>query len=159
LGPGAATLRGAASLLALSGWLYANGALWATPDPARRSYQLYGLEQFASAPAAAARIQQLCPEGKPLFLWGDEAELFYLARRAPASRFLFSYPFTGEAPPWPGGAAELRAALSRPDLGGAVVSKPFDARDPLQMEIQSLIDQRFIADDSVRPYLIGKARP
>jgi hypothetical protein len=158
-GRGGTWLRGVASAGALLGWLYCNAALWATPDPAQRSYHVFGLEQFAAAPAAAARIQALCPEDKPLFLWGDEAELFYLARRAPASRFLFSYPFTGEAPPWPGGENELRAAISRPDLGSAVVSKAFDARDPLQMEIQSLIEQRFIADDSVRPYLIGKARP
>jgi hypothetical protein len=146
-------------LLAGAGWLYANGALWTERDGGKRSYHIYGLEHFAAAPAAAARLQALCPPDQPVFLWGDEAQLYYLAKRVPASRFLFSYPFTGEAPPWPGGAAELRAAFSRPDLGAAVQSKPLDARDPLQMEIQSHLEQRFEADYSVRPYVIGKPRP
>jgi hypothetical protein len=156
---GQAFLRGSLLGLALLGWLYANGALWVERDPARRSYQIFGVEHFAAAPAAAVKIDAVCPADKPLFIWGDEAELYYLARRAPASRFLYTYPFTGEAPPWPDGAAELRAALGRSDLGAAVMSKALDALDPLQMEVQSLLQQRFDADPSVRPYLIGKPRP
>lgn len=156
---GQALLRGLLLATALLGWLYANGALWVQRDPAQRSYHLYGLEHFAAAPAAAAKIQAICPPEKPIFVWGDEAQLYYLSRRAPASRFLYTYPFTGEAPPWPDGAAELRAALGRADLGAAVMSKALDANDPLQMEIQSQLQQRFEADPSVRPYLIGKPRP
>jgi hypothetical protein len=159
LGRGQRALRAGLLLLAAGGWAYSNGALWSAQDGGERSFQVFGISHFAAAPAAAGLIQRSSTPDKPIFIWGDEPQLYYLSRRVPASRFLYSYPFTGEAPPWPDGARQLRASLHSPWVGAVVLAKPLDARDPLQMEILDVFQSRFEPDHSVPPYIIGRPLP
>lgn len=157
--PGRRALRGGLAALGFAGWLYCNAQLWAAPDGGARSVHLFGLSNFAAAPQAAARLQAISTPDKPLFIWGDEPQLYYLAKRVPATRFLYTYPFTGEAPAWPDGPRELRAALHSPWIGAAVLAKPLDARDPLQMEIEQVLQERFDPDNSVPPFILGRPKP
>lgn len=149
--------RGGILALALLGWGVCNAPLWSAPDGAARSRLIYGLDNFAQAPKAAEWIRNHSRPQQRLFVWGDEAELYYLSQRAPASRFLFTYPFTGEAPPWLHGADDLRRGLHAPGVGVAVLAKPLDPNDPLQAEIMMTLSARFDGDASVPPYILGRA--
>jgi hypothetical protein len=107
------------------------------------------------APAAAARLRELCPPSSNLFIWGDEAELYYLAQRRPATRFLFTYPFTGEAPPWPDGQGEMLAGLMDYNTGAAVMSKPLDPGDPFQKNLLDGLRQQYVPEAGVPGFLLG----
>ena len=148
-------LRWALLAAALGGWAWCNGALWLQRDEVLRTLHVYNLASFATAPQAAERVQQLCPPGQRLFIWGDEAQLFYLSRRVPATRFLFSYPFTGEAPPWPGGDTELLAGLSQADTGAAVMAKGIDPDSPLQRRVYDLLNSDYSSEHDVPGYIMG----
>lgn len=140
-------------------WAWANAPLWRSGSGAERSVRLYGTPLFAQAPRAAELIRALAPEGSKVFQWGDEAELFYLARRVPASRFLYSFPFSGEAPAWPDGDNELLAALRAPSTGAVVLAKPLDPSDRLQASVAEGLQELYRPDPSVRPYVIGGRLP
>jgi 4-amino-4-deoxy-L-arabinose transferase-like glycosyltransferase len=130
--------------------------LWTAEDGAARSVALYGLDNFAKAPAIAAAIEQRTPQGSKLFVWGAEAELFFLSSRQPATRFLFDYPFTGEAPPWPGGGDELLQAMEDPSTAAVVLEPGFDYRDPLQRRLGERLEQSFeLHADLVPGVMIG----
>lgn len=140
-------------------WAFANARLWTAADGAERSLRIFGTPLFAQAPLAAQRLQELCPPDKKLFQWGDEAQLYYLAKRAPATRFLYSYPFSGEAPPWPGEERAFVAALRDSGTGAAVLSKGLDPADPLQSAIGEALQELYEPEGSVQPYVLGGRRP
>jgi hypothetical protein len=151
-------LRGALAVTALCGYLWADGGLWLRPSAAARTRHVYGLETFVNAPAAAARLRALCPPSENLFIWGDEAELYYLAQRRPATRFLFTYPFTGEAPPWPDGEQEMLTGLQDYNTGAAVLCKGLDKDDPFQKSVLDGLSEQFTPDTSVPGFLLGARR-
>src|SRR5258708_8510235 len=91
-----------------------NAPLWAASDGLQRSQRLFGVTCFAQAPRTAEAIDAHTPENSRILVWGSEAEIYFLSRRLPASRFLFHYPFTAEAPPLPGGGADLFRAIPAP---------------------------------------------
>lgn len=148
-------LRLALLAWAAAGYAWCDGALWLRPDAASRTLRVYGWAGFVEAPLAARRIQQLCPPDKKLFIWGDEAELYYLSGRRPSSRFLFVYPFTGEAPAWPGGEAELLAGELGPDTGAAALDQPLDRQDPLQQRVLDGLNGQYGVDRGVPGYILG----
>ncbi len=51
-----------------------------------------GEQFFGPAREAAAAIAQLAPPGEPIFVWAAEPELYLLADRRPATRFVYDYP-------------------------------------------------------------------
>jgi hypothetical protein len=148
-------LRGVLAALSLCGFAWSNGALWTQPTGAERTRHVYGVTTFVTAPLAAERIQQLCPEGKNLFIWGDEAELYYLSQRRPSCRFLFTYPFTGEAPPWPDGEDELLTGLMDLNTGAAVMSKGLDSNQALQYKIFHTLRDQYEAENSAPGFILG----
>lgn len=148
-------LRAGLAVWALCGYLWADGSLWTRPSAADRTAHLYGLKTLVNAPAAAARLRELCSPSQDLFIWGDDAELYYLAQRRPATRFLFTYPFTGEAPPWPGGDREMLMGLLGSNTGAAVLSKGLDPGDPLQQQILDVLREQYSADRSVDGFILG----
>lgn len=156
LAPRLRLARGLLAGLGFLGWLYANVGLWVAEHGGARSVHLYGIPHFAGSPAAARALASMAAPEQPVLVWGDEPQLYYLARRVPASRFLYTYPFTGEAPAWPDGEAELRAALHAPRLGAVVLAKPLDAHDPLQREVQAVFQSRFQPDHSSPPFILGR---
>jgi hypothetical protein len=161
--PSAFAWLGAGRWLALAAGLGSavacNLPAWRAVDGAARSEVLYGLRLFAEAPAAAARIAQLCPPSGRLFLWGDEAELFYLARRVPATRFLYGHPFTGAAPPWPGGEALMLQAIRDPAVRVAVLTRPLNRALPWQRMIQDELEAHFEPDYSQPHYVLARRIP
>jgi hypothetical protein len=71
---------------------------------------LYGPEGygfFGHADAVATYIAQRVPPGQPIFVWAAEPEIYYLAERRPAARFIYDYPLEHI----PGARDELLAAL------------------------------------------------
>jgi hypothetical protein len=157
-GPRGRWAVGLALAAAVGGWALAQAPLWRADDGAAVTWQLYGVPSFGSAPVEGRRVQQLCPEGKRLFMWGDDAEIFYLSRRAPASRFLFCYPFTGEAPPWPQGDDELRNGLQDPRTGAAVLAQGLDPQQPLQAALLNGLQEGYKADRQVPGWILGIRR-
>ncbi len=143
---------------AVLGYVHCDAGLWLRPGAAQRTLRLYGVTSFANAPEAAARIRRLCPADKALFLWGDDAELYYLARRRPANRFLFVYPFTGEAPPWPGGEEELLGSLLAPSTGAAALTLPLKGEVPLQKALLDGLEAQYVPDPGVPGFLLGARR-
>jgi 4-amino-4-deoxy-L-arabinose transferase-like glycosyltransferase len=146
-----------AAAFALS-YLLIDGPLWTAPSGRERTWTVYHVRSFVQAPLAAERLRQRCPEEEKLFVWGNEAELFYLAQRRPATRFLFVYPFTGEAPVWPGGEDELLNGLMGPGTGAAAVSQPLDPSDPLQREVTAGLRAQYDADSSIHAFILGVRR-
>jgi 4-amino-4-deoxy-L-arabinose transferase-like glycosyltransferase len=159
---------GAKKILALgclglfaSGWYFTTSGLYLAKDGGEQSYRLYGLKVFGDAPAAAQIINQADPGGKFLWIWGNETELFFLTGRRPASRFIYIYPFNGEAPAWPRGEEELLKALQNPEV--KVVAMPFisalDPRQPLQAVLADELNRRFQAAGQSEQFLVGARRP
>lgn len=127
----------------LSGWGLSYLPVWNAPTGAERSLRLFGIPHFAAAPAVAKEIRRLDPEGSTLWVWGAEAELFFLTGRRPATRFLFHYPFTGDAPPVPGGELEVLTALAAPSTRLAVVADRLDERRSLDRVLQETLRREF----------------
>lgn len=155
--------RRAAVVAVLAGaglaWGLTQAPLWSAAAGAQRTWVLYHVASFCTAPQAAERLQALCPADKRLFIWGDDAEIFYLSRRAPATRFLFTYPFTGEAPPWPHGDSELRAGLQDPRTGAAVVVRGLSPNEPLQVDLRQGLSSGYTELDTVPAWILGQRRP
>lgn len=64
--------------------------------------------------AVAQAIAEATPPGSPIYLWGYDALVSFLADRPAASRFGFDYPVIAASPPErDGDKAELMAALAR----------------------------------------------
>jgi hypothetical protein len=151
---------GAAALIAAAvlAWAWPQSALWRAPGGPQRTYALYHVPSFSTAPEAAQRLQALCPPGKRLFLWGDDAEIFFLSQRAPASRFMFTYPFTGEAPAWPDGDLELKAGLNSDLTGAAALCRGLDSSQYAQLEIQQGLSGSYTEEHSVAGWVLGGRR-
>ncbi len=68
----------------------------ASSSPAAQSAALYGNdgELFAQAPAVATTLAALVPPGAPVWVWGAEPEIYLLADRPAATRWIFDYPVT-----------------------------------------------------------------
>jgi hypothetical protein len=47
-----------------------------------------------SLDAASAEIQRLTSPGDPIFVWGNETQVYYESDRPPASRFVYMFPLT-----------------------------------------------------------------
>lgn len=120
-----------------------NAPLWAAPDGAQRSQRLYGLPNFAQAPRTAEALRARTPEGSRILIWGSEAELYFLSQRRPATRFLFHYPFTGEAPAWPGAGEEWLKAMEDPLSSAVVLAAPRDRQDPLQRKMDIILQRQY----------------
>ena len=71
---------------------------------------LYGNEGYAyfgHAEQVARYVTKRVPRGEPIFVWAAEPEIYYLAGRRPATRFVYDYPVER----LPGGRDELLEAL------------------------------------------------
>jgi hypothetical protein len=153
--------RGVAALAAagaLSAWALGQAPIWRASSGEQRTWELYHVTSFATAPQAAARLQQLCPPDKRLFLWGDDAEIFYLSRLAPATRFLFTYPFTGEAPSWPLGQQEMEAALADPRTGAAAMARPLVLEQGFQAELGQGLQAGYHDEHAIPGWVLGARR-
>lgn len=152
---GRAWIRAGAALACLGFFAMTNGPTWAAKDGAEKSRALFGTELFSQAARAAEVVAMRSPEGSRLFIWGAEAEAYYLSRRAPATRFLYYYLFTGEAPPVKGGEEEVLAALEDP-WTSAVIAQPLDPRDPFQRRMVELMQKHFHPRvDLAPPFIVG----
>lgn len=120
-----------------------NAPLWAEPDGGARSQRLYGLPNFKNAPATAEALRARTPEGSRLLIWGSEAEIYFLSQRRPATRFLFHYPFSGEAPAWPGGEEEWLAAMEDPRCAAVALTAPLDRGDAFQRRIAASLQKNY----------------
>lgn len=141
-GPGAAARLALLSAL-LAGWAWNSLPYWRAAGGGAKSRMMYGLDRFALAPGAAEAIRAADPRGGRLWIWGSEAELYFLSGLRPASRFLFDYPFTGESPAWPGGGAELLSGLEDARTGVAVLAAPLDPSSPLQAALAGALGRDF----------------
>ena len=119
--------------------------------PEARTLKLFNVETFATAPKAADWVNAHTPEASRLWIWGSEAEVYFLSQRPPATRFLFHYPFTGEAPAWPEGSRELKDGLLDPRTQAAVLSVPLPDRELTEI----LLKNYSLRTDIAPPYLIG----
>jgi len=152
---GPRALRAYLAAAALCAYAWYNGGFWTHTSARERTANLYHVATFVTAPQAAKRIQELCPPSRNLFIWGDEAELFYLAQRRPATRFLFTYPFTGEAPPWPDGDREIMDGILDLNTGAAVKCKGLDPGEPLQQHIFDVLREQYDGENSVYGFILG----
>jgi len=155
LRPFSRIMRAVLLVAAMGGYAWADGGLWLRPGDADRTMHVYGLATFVNAPQAARRVQQFCPSSQNLFIWGDEAELYYLAQRRPATRFLFTYPFTGEAPVWPDGEREMRAGLWDARTGAAVLCKNLDQSNPFQKGLFTDLTGQYQVVQGVPGFVLG----
>jgi hypothetical protein len=112
-------------------------------DAFQRSRQLYSTDNFGQAPALGAWLQQQTPPDARLFIWGADAELYFLAQRQPAARFLNHYPYTGSNPSWPEADEELLKAAADPQVGAVVISDRLDPSKPLQKKLLETLGRRF----------------
>jgi hypothetical protein len=166
-GLGTAALRKAWRALALLGLLFFGAAfalayapLWRARDAAEASLALYHVPAFTQAGQAAQALAQQDPQGGRLWMWGSEPELYFLSNRRPACRFLYAYPFTGEAPPWPGGERELLAALDDPAVTAVAVSQPLSQAGPgLGPLLARRLSARFPRQVQVPGFLLGFRAP
>jgi hypothetical protein len=151
----AVALRGVLLALALGSYCVMDAGLWLKNNPSDATLYVYHVKTFATAPDAAAEVQRLCPPEKRLFIWGNEAELYFLSKREPSSRFLFIYPFTGEAPPWPGGDQLLLGCLQAPSTGAAALTEGLDPQQPLQSQILGELHGHFDGNTLVPGWILG----
>jgi hypothetical protein len=162
-GPGLLALRGPLRALASLGLLFfcaafalAYAPLWRAQTGAEASLALYHVPQFGQAEGAALALAQQDPGGGRLWMWGSEPELYFLSGRRPACRFLYAYPFTGEAPAWPGGSAELLAALDDPRVSAVAVAQPLSLAGPrLGPQLAQRLGARFPRQVSVPGFTLG----
>jgi hypothetical protein len=78
--------------------------------PQQQISALYGPDGehfFWPAAEVAKFIAKQVPSDQPIFIWAAEPEIYYLARRRPASRFVYDYPVDR----MPGARDELIATL------------------------------------------------
>jgi len=164
---GFGALRGAWRWVAALGLLFfvaafalAYAPLWRARDAASASQALYHVPAFSQAAQAAQALEQQDPKGGRLWMWGSEPELFFLSGRRPACRFLYSYPFTGEAPAWPGGEQELLAALDDPAVSAVAVSQPLSQAGPsLGPLLARRLSARFPRQVQVPGFILGFKAP
>ena len=145
------------ALLGLFGlqFLVCNGPFLSATDPSQRTLRLYNVESFAIAPSAADWINAQTPEAGRLWIWGSEAEIYFLSRRLPATRFLFNYPFTGEAPAWPEQRQQMEDALSDTRTQAVFLSEPLPDR-----EMAALVLKNFrLRSDVAPPFMMGLRKP
>ena len=152
---GALALRAALLALAVGAYLAQDAGLWLQATPADATLYVYHVKSFSTAPEAAAEVQRLCPPGQRLFIWGNEPELYFLSKREPSSQFLFVYPFTGEAPPWPGGDQNLLAGITSTGTGAAAMTLPLDPEVPVQSQIMSQLHDHFEGQTQVPGWILG----
>ena len=138
-----AVLRFAACFLAVIAVSRTSWGAWTAASPEERSVRIFGIPNFALAGEVAATVESVDPAGRTLWIWGAEPELYALTRRRPANRFLFHYPFTGDAPPWPGGAEEVAASLAAPTTRVAVVADRVDSGPAPGREIADTLGREF----------------
>ncbi|RRR74188.1 MAG: hypothetical protein EI684_07570, partial [Candidatus Viridilinea halotolerans] len=72
-------------------------------------YAWDGAQYFAPARAVAAYVAANVPPDQPIFVWAAEPQIYYMAQRRPASRFVYDYPVDR----LPGARDELLADLRR----------------------------------------------
>lgn len=152
-------LRAALAALFLAGWLHSSAALYLAPDGGARSREIFGLRSFADAPIAADLIKHLDAPAGPLFIWGSEAELYFLTNRPPSSRFLFNYPLTGEAPAWPGGEEEMLEGLRKASVAVMPVDARLDPNVPFQARLAAVLSRDFDAKGRTEQFLVGVRKP
>lgn len=78
--------------------------------PHAQSGMIYGYDGwmfFGVADTVAAYVRQHVPAGQRIFVWAAEPQIYYLAGRAPSTRFVYDYPITR----LPGGLDEVLGAL------------------------------------------------
>jgi hypothetical protein len=166
-GLGFGALRKAWRALAAAGLLFfgagfalAYAPLWRSHDAAEASLALYHVPAFSQAARAAQELQQQDPQAGRLWMWGSEPELYFLSGRRPACRFLYAYPFTGEAPAWPGGEQELLAALDDPAVSAVAVSQPLSLAGPgLGPRLAGRLNARFPRQVQVPGFTLGFKAP
>jgi hypothetical protein len=166
-GLGIGALRGAWRSAAFLGLLFFGAAfalayapLWRARDADEASRALYHVPAFSQAAQAAQALKQQDPQGGRLWMWGSEPELFFLSGRRPACRFLYAYPFTGEAPPWPGGERELLASLDDPALSAVAVCQPLSLAGPgLGPLLAQRLSARFPRQVQVPGFVLGFRAP
>lgn len=79
-------------------------------SPLEQSGALYGHDGemfFGAAETVAEYVRRHVPRGQPIFVWAAEPEIYYLARRPPATRFVYDYPLEN----LPGARDEVLDAL------------------------------------------------
>lgn len=149
-------LAAAAGLAALPRWAGNLGAagillsvsisawpVWSASSGPERSQRLFGTTLMAQGRELGVLIAQRSGPGERLFIWGSEAELYYYSQRVPATRFLYHYPFTGEAPAWPEGDAELIAGLRDPRTRVAVLTQGLDRERSPQRDLIETLDDSY----------------
>jgi hypothetical protein len=149
-------LRAAWLLLFVPGFVRSNAGLWSAEDGAERSFRQFGIPNFAQAGKAADALQAHTEEGSKILVWGSEAEIYFLSRRAPASRFLFHYPFSGEAPAWPGQEEEWLQAMEAPTTSAVLLAQGLERQDPFQKKMGILLQKNYSLRADLAPgMLIG----
>jgi hypothetical protein len=103
-------------------------------SPERVSRALYGLNPFAEAPRIA---QAMAAHGAPyerVFVFGSEPEILFLARRASASRYIYTYPLMLGMPDREARQREAwdEVAAARPRLVLVVAVRNSHLPDPLE---------------------------
>lgn len=79
-------------------------------SPLEQSSALYGHDGqmfFGAAETVAEYVRRHVPREQPIFVWAAEPEIYYLARRPPATRFVYDYPLEN----LPGAREEVLDAL------------------------------------------------
>jgi hypothetical protein len=141
-------------------WFATSHGVYIAEGGAERSFRMYGLRVFGDAPAAAEVIRRVDPGGNSLWIWGSEPELYFLSGRRPATRFLYNYPFTGEAPAIPGAEEELLASLKDPAL--KIIAMPYIAalnpKQPLQALLARELNKKFAPAGRSTEFLVGIRR-
>jgi 4-amino-4-deoxy-L-arabinose transferase-like glycosyltransferase len=156
--PGGRILRAAFFLIFIFGWVAASHPLWSASDAEAMSRAQYGYAVPAQSAEAARALKQVDPQGVRLWMWGSEAELYFLSGRRPATRFLFAYPFTGESAAWTGGEREMEAALDDPRTTAMVVAAPLDPANRFQARLAGKVGSLFREAAKGPGFLIGVRR-
>ncbi len=124
--------------VALSAW-----PVWSASSAQERSLRLYGVPLLAQGAELGALIAQRSPADSRLFIWGSEAQLYYYSQRIPASRFLYNYPLTGEAPAWANGETEYLNGLRDPRTRVAVLTEPLSLEQPIQRDLIETLENSY----------------
>jgi hypothetical protein len=131
-----------------------NVSVWAAADAAERSERIFGLDNFANAPLVAQAVDAQTPENSQILVWGSEAEIYFLSQRRPATRFLFNYPFTGEAPAWLGGEEEMLKAMEDPHTSAVVFQVGLEHSDPFQRRLGEILEKDYILRVDLAPEIM-----
>jgi hypothetical protein len=79
--------------------LGANRGYFLGMDARARMRAMYGAEPFHEASVIAKWVAQNTAEDQRLFVLGAEPEVYFLSRRRPASRYIYSYPLQSALDP------------------------------------------------------------